>query len=125
MEGDRHTDTTVEFTPSPTAFMAYLDPNAVIPEAKLTGYLLILLPKDDKSQFLSQAGYTLENWQQFEQDLREQILPLEAVTTTITQYGQKYAIAGNLTGPNGTSLRVKTIWIVTFGLTRLVTLFPN
>ena len=105
--------------------MAYLDPNAVITEAKLTGYLLILLPKDDKSQFLSQAGYTLENWQQFEQDLREQILPLEAVPTTITQYGQKYAIAGNLTGPNGTSLRVKTIWIVTSGLTRLVTLFPN
>ncbi len=105
--------------------MAYLDPNAVIPEAKLTSYLLVLLPKDDKSQFLAQAGYTLENWQQLEKDLREQILSLEAVPTKSTPYGQKYAIAGNLTVPNGVTLSVKTIWIVTSGLTRFITLFPN
>ena len=105
--------------------MAYLDPNAVIAEEKLKNYLLVLLPKDDKSQFLSQAGYTQDNWQQLEQDLREQILPLDAVPTTNTQYGQKYAIAGNLTGPNGKILAVRTIWIVASGITKFVTLFPN
>ncbi|HAZ49957.1 MAG TPA: hypothetical protein DDW76_22885 [Cyanobacteria bacterium UBA11369] len=105
--------------------MAYLDPNAVIAAEKLKNYLLVLLPKDDKSQFLSQAGYTQENWQQLEQDLREQILPLDAVPTTNTQYGQKYAIAGTLTGPNGKTLAVRTIWIVASGITKFVTLFPN
>jgi hypothetical protein len=37
--------------------MATLDPNAVIVKAKLTEYLLVPLAKDDKSQFLAQAGY--------------------------------------------------------------------
>ena len=49
--------------------MPYLDSNASVPNAKLTKYLLIQLPKDDKSGFLAQAGYTLENWQQLKQDL--------------------------------------------------------
>jgi hypothetical protein len=47
-----------------------LPTNTAIAEEKLTKYLLVLLPKDDKSQFLQKAGYTLENWQQLEIDLR-------------------------------------------------------
>lgn len=105
--------------------MVRLASDAIISETKLTGYLLIPLPKDDKSKFLAQAGYTLNNWQQLEQDLRTQILPLEAVPTTPTQFGQKYVIVGDLTGPNGTALRVKTIWIATPEATRFVTLFPS
>lgn len=104
--------------------MTYLDPNAAIAKTKLRNYLLVLLPKDDKSQFLAQAGYILDNWQQLEQDLREQILSLEAVPTAETPYGQKFVIVGSLTGANGTVLSVKTIWIVSAGLTRFVTLFP-
>ncbi|UBF25007.1 hypothetical protein K9N68_25720 [Kovacikia minuta CCNUW1] len=104
--------------------MANLDRGAVIAEAKLTKYLLVPLLKDDKSQFLALAGYTLENWQQLERDLREQILPLEAISTGVTRYGQKYAITGNLSGPNGNAIRVKTIWIVADGIARFVTLFP-
>jgi hypothetical protein len=101
-----------------------LDPNAVIAKEKLTAYLLIPSPKDDKSKYLASAGYTLENWQQLEQDLRVQILPLEAIPTTKTPYGQKYAVTGNLTGVNGTTIRVKTIWMVSGSITRFVTLFP-
>jgi hypothetical protein len=104
--------------------LAKLDPNALIATAKLTEYLLVLLPKDDKSQFLALAGYFLENWEQLERDLREQILVLEANLTVTTVYGQKYSIIGNLTGPNGRTIRVKTIWMVTGGITRFVTLFP-
>ncbi len=105
--------------------MQFLDPNAVISEAKLTQYLLVLLSKDDKSQFLALAGYTLENWQRLERDMKKQILSLEATSTQNTSYGQKYAIRGTLTGPNGVSLSVRTIWIVIGGITRFVTLFPD
>lgn len=104
--------------------MVILDPNAVISEAKLTRYLLVFLEKDDKSKFLAQAGYTLENWQELEQDLREQILSLEAIPTAQTQYGQKFSITGDLTGRNQYRIRVKTVWIVAQGITRFVTLFP-
>ncbi|MEX0270139.1 DUF6883 domain-containing protein [Leptolyngbyaceae cyanobacterium UHCC 1019] len=104
--------------------MAKLDQNAVIAKAKLTEYLLVQLAKDDKSQFLAQAGYTINNWRQLERDLREQILSLDAIPTRQTQYGQKYAITGDLSSPNGITIRVKTIWIDTGAVTQFVTLFP-
>ncbi len=54
--------------------MVFLAQEAIIAEEKLTKYLLVPLPKDDKSQFLARAGYTVDNWQQLEQDLRTQVL---------------------------------------------------
>ena len=54
--------------------MVFLPEDSIINSSKLTHYLLVQLPKDDKSKFLAQAGYTLENWQQLEQDLRTQVL---------------------------------------------------
>ena len=103
----------------------YLNANAVIDERKLTQYLLVLLPKDDKSQFLATAGYTLANWRQLEQDIRKQILPLEAIPSQNTPYGQKYEIIGTLTGRNGVILSVKTIWIVTSESTRVCYTIPK
>lgn len=54
--------------------MVFLPQDATIAEEKLTKYLLVPLPKDDKSQFLARAGYKLDNWQQLEQNLRTQVL---------------------------------------------------
>lgn len=99
----------------------------LIAEAKLTQYLLKPLPEDDKSKFLAKAGYTQENWQQLERDLREQILPLEAVLFERSRYGEKYEIRGTLTGPNGVSLRVVTIWMIEFPSRqpKFITLVPD
>lgn len=102
----------------------YLNPKAIISPKKLTEYLLVPLPKDDKSEYLAKGGYNLGNWQQLAQDLREQILSLESQPTLKTQYGQKYQIIGSLVCPNGKILTVKTIWIVTKQATQFVTLFP-
>ena len=98
--------------------------DSIIIQEKLTDYLLKRLPKDDKSQYLAKAGYTQTNWRQLEQDLRQQILTLDAIPTEKTQFGQKYEIIGFLKGPNDKCLNVKTIWIVTETDTRLVTLLP-
>lgn len=35
--------------------------DAIIPDEKLTQYLLVYKAKNDKSQFLAQAGFTLDN----------------------------------------------------------------
>jgi hypothetical protein len=105
--------------------MTFLEPNAIIPKAKLTQYLLIRLSKNDKSQFLATAGYTLANWQDLERDLREQILPLNAIPTILTEFGQKYEISGHLRGVNGVILKVVTVWIVNDSETRFVTLVPQ
>ncbi len=107
--------------------MVYLPQDAIVAEAKLTHYLLIFLPKDDKALFLAKAGYTLENWRQLEQDLRSQLLPLAATPIAETEFGIKYRIRGQLTGLNQMSLPVISIWLVDSFTqqTKFVTLFPD
>jgi|TARA_B100001013_G_scaffold336757_1_gene256293 hypothetical protein len=40
---------------------------------------LVFKKRNDKSQWLNKAGYASENWQMLENDLRKQILPIEAL----------------------------------------------
>lgn len=105
-----------------------LPPDAVIAPAKLTKYLLVWRDADDKSKFLAQAGYNLENWQQLETDLRNQILPLEAVPSKETnRFGDVYEIRGRLTGVNGVNLAVVTIWMIEYEtqVSKFITLYPD
>ena len=105
--------------------MTYLSPNAIIARAKLTQYLLVPLAQDDKSKYLAKGGYSLDNWQQLEKDIREQILSRKATLIETTKFGQKYEIRGNLIGPNGVSLPVLTVWMRTPRETKFVTLVPD
>ncbi len=101
--------------------------NTLIAREKLTGYLLVRKKRNDKSKWLALAGYTLENWQVLETDLRDQILPLEAIQIEKTGYGQMYAINGKLIGPNGEVLPVRTIWMTesATGNTKFITMYPK
>lgn len=105
--------------------MVFLPEDAIIAEEKLTNYLLVPLPKDDKSQFLARAGYTLDNWQQLEQDLRTQVLTQPAEQIEVNRYGEKYVIRACLRGSNGVELNILTIWMVANGTTKFVTLVPD
>lgn len=104
-----------------------LPSDALVALEKLTEYLLRWRPEDDKSAFLAQAGYTLENADRLLVDIREQLMPLEAVAIENTEYGPKLALAGVLTGPNGRALRVVTIWMTeeATGQTKFITLYPD
>ncbi len=102
--------------------------DAVIASAKLTRYLLVWREVDDKSKFLARAGYGQENWQQLEADLRDQILPLEAVPSDEpNRFGDVYEIRGVLRGTNGINLAVVTIWMIEYEThqTKFVTLYPD
>ena len=105
--------------------MVFLSQDAIITAEKLTNYLLVLLPKDDKSKFLAKAGYTLDNWQQLEQDLRTQVLTQPAELIEVNRYGEKYTIRACLRGINGLELNILTIWIVANDTTKFVTLVPD
>jgi hypothetical protein len=85
--------------------------DALIATEKITRYLLVKRPVGDKSEFLRQAGYTLDNWQRLEQDICEQILPKDAVLIERTAYGELFEIRGSLTGPNGVAVGVRTVWM--------------
>ncbi|HEY9697719.1 MAG TPA: hypothetical protein V6D10_10680 [Trichocoleus sp.] len=85
--------------------------NADIPEEKLTRYLLVPRLRDDKSKFLAQAGFTLQNPDALRLAIINLIQAVEAIEDGMNQYGTLYRVTGNFEGVNGRSLTVVTIWI--------------
>ena len=83
--------------------------------------------ENDKSSFLARGGYAAGDAETLMEDLRHQILPLDAEHIEDSAYGPKFRIRGRLRGPNGTVLAVVTIWIIDseIGQTKFVTLFPD
>jgi hypothetical protein len=104
-----------------------LPADAVIDPRKVIEYLLKDRPEDDKSAFLAQAGYGLENAEQLLADIREQILPLDAESLGPFEYGIKFRIRSVLNGPNGVALRIVSIWatLEVSGETKFITLYPD
>jgi hypothetical protein len=100
-------------------------PNAPIAPEKLVRYLLVAKPKNDKSRFLAQAGFTLANPEALEAAIRQLISNNEAVFERENEYGAFYRVKGELQGPDGI-LTVVTIWLLqdANGEFRFVTLKP-
>jgi len=104
-----------------------LPAEATIAREKATRYLLVSQARGDKSAFLQQAGYALENAERLLEDLRSQILPLDATPLQSTKFGQYFEIRGSLKGPNGRVLAIRSIWMTEHlsKLTNFVTLIPD
>ena len=103
--------------------------DAVLPKEKLRDYLLSSTHPEGrgKAHYLLGPGYDARNWRRLVEDLRTQHLTRPAEAGRLSPYGQKYEILGQLTGPNGVTGWVRTIWIVRHGEEnpRLVTLIPE
>ncbi len=100
-----------------------LPTDSVIAREKLTHYLLRPRDDHDKSGFLAVAGYTALDADRLENDLRAQLLPLEASPAGQTVYGEKFIVCGSLTGPNGRTLKVLSVWMLekATGFTKFIT----
>ena len=88
--------------------------DVVIPSEKLIEYLLVPRVRNDKSKFLAQAGFTIENPAVLEQAIRDLMAQNEALLERENRYGIFYRVSGELMGPSGI-LSVVTIWIVLVG----------
>lgn len=102
-----------------------IPPDAVIDEAKFTRYLLVPRPWDDKSGYLRQAGFELENWPDLFAAVRRLADAVDAVEDRTDDYGTFYRVEGVVDGPSGT-LSVVCIWLkqAIDGTFRFVTLMP-
>jgi hypothetical protein len=102
-----------------------IPPDAVIDETKLTQYLLVPRPWDDKSGYLRQAGFELKNWLDLLAAVRRLADTVDAVADRTNEYGTFYRVAGALEGPGGI-LPVVCIWMkqAVDGTFRFVTLKP-
>ncbi|ACK64411.1 conserved hypothetical protein [Rippkaea orientalis PCC 8801] len=88
-----------------------IPPNAIIPQAKLTEYLLKYKTKNDKSQYLSQAGFTQDNPEQLKIAIYELIQTNRGIKDGENEYGIFYKVSGELIGINRRNLSVITIWL--------------
>jgi hypothetical protein len=104
-----------------------IPPDAIIPEGKLTQYLLVLQPKNDKSKFLAQAGFTLDNPADLLAAIQSIIATNEAIENRTDEYGTFYEVTGVLVAVSGIDLGVVTIWLQRQedGNFRFVTLIPS
>lgn len=102
---------------------------AIIETSKLTEYLLNTEHKrgGSKAKLLSQCGYSLDNWQQLEADIRKFHLSVDVNIIKETSYGTRYEISANLITPINRELPVKTVWQIDLGtdFPRLITLVPD
>jgi hypothetical protein len=85
--------------------------DALIPLEKLTSYLLVSREWDDKSKFLAQAGFNLQNPHLLLAAIRELAAAVEAVEDGANEYGEFLRAEGELLGPKGQTLAAVTIWL--------------
>lgn len=102
---------------------------AIIESGKLTDYLLNLNHKrgGTKAKLLLQCGYSQENWQRLEGDIRNFHLSAEVEVVRETMYGIRYEISAYLCTPMGRQLLVRTVWQIDKGtdFPRFITLIPD
>lgn len=83
----------------------------IIPDAKITRYLLVRKARNDKSKFLAQAGFTQENSEALKAAIQMQAVATGAVEDRSNEYGTFYQVEGDLIGKNGVRLSVVTVWL--------------
>ncbi|MGK0172064.1 MAG: hypothetical protein ACI9W2_003798 [Gammaproteobacteria bacterium] len=102
--------------------------DAILPPEKLQDYLLSTthLVGRYKAAFFRGLGYERDNWRVLERDLRS-LLKEDAIELESTEFGQKFSAQGSLTGPNGRSASIVTVWIILVDsdVPRFVTAYPE
>jgi hypothetical protein len=91
--------------------MMKIPADAIIAPSKLTDYLLLARPWDDKSKFLGQAGFRRDSPELLEAAIRQLAADTEAVDDGVNEYGKFWRADGVLLGPNGVTLDVTAIWL--------------
>ncbi len=99
----------------------------VIQDKKITNYLLVYQPKDDKSEYLGLAGYSSHNWQTLKRDILNAVNGSEVAEVVSTGWGVRFKVKSQWYSPNGRLLKVITIWQQDEGLdtVKFITLYPD
>jgi hypothetical protein len=85
--------------------------DAIIPDDKITCYLLVQKARNDKSKFLAKAGYTTDHPEALRSAIQAIAGAGEAIEDRSNEYGIFYQVVGELVGANDVSLSIVTIWL--------------
>ena len=87
--------------------------HAVIEDSKLLDYALN--PQSERGQHKAQVfekalGFNLSNYEQLKQAILSTLSYHEAKSTKETVFGKKYEVRLPITGPNGRTVDLMTVW---------------
>jgi len=101
---------------------------AVVPERKITEYLLSLTHRDGRSKatFFMSFGFTIDDWEELAAALLRHAAEHEVIVVEDTPFGTSYVVEGSLTTPDSRSPQVRVVWFIETGesIPRLVTAYP-
>lgn len=103
--------------------------NAIVDERKIREYLVSRSHPVGrfKAKFFASLGFGPPNWQVLAAAILRLATNDDAQLVEETEHGRKYLVPGTLTGPQGRSAEVVSVWIVRVGddVPRLVTVYPR
>jgi hypothetical protein len=88
--------------------------NAIVPESKITRYLLSLTHPDgsSKAKFFIQFGFTVERWEQLALALLNHAADHPVNKVAPSPLGIRYIIEGSLSTPSGKTAMVRSVWFI-------------
>lgn len=101
---------------------------AIVPQQKITEYLLSLTHRDgqSKARFFLRFGFGSDRWETLATALRQHALdhPVQAIEPS--PFGTRYVIEGPLIAPDGRRPVIRVVWFLETDATipRLVTAYP-
>lgn len=102
--------------------------NAEVPESKIVNYLLSPGHPEGgpKARFFFECGFTVESWSVLASALIKQVNENDYVNAEKGKHGTKYIVIASIESPKGTTIAVKTIWMIAEGTQhpRLITAYP-
>ncbi len=102
---------------------------ALVPQQKITEYLLSLSHRDGRSKaiFFLRFGFDPELWERFAEALRQHAATYEVVEMEETAFGRLYSVEGALLTPDQRCPLVRVVWFIPYGdiIPHLVTAYPG
>ena len=101
---------------------------AVVPEGKITGYLLSTTHRDGrhKAAFFLAVGFSAGAWQTLAAALLKHAADHQVAKVESTPFGNRYVVEGTMETPQGRMPSIRTVWFVETGqdLPHFVTAYP-
>lgn len=102
--------------------------NAVVPQTKVTEYLLSLTHRDgrSKSNFFTRFGFSADSWEELAMALLRHAADQEVTRIEDSPFGTRYVVEGTLPAPDERAPVICSIWFIETGeqIPRFVTAYP-
>ncbi len=102
---------------------------AIVPQAKITEYLLSLSHEDgrSKARFFLSFGFSLERWQTLAGALLAHAANYEVAKIEPSPFGLRYVIEGIISAPDGRTPHIRVVWFIETekDRPRFVTAYPS